>query len=311
MFIKKAFLTSLFIFLIEWIKQVSSSPSNFRELQAQQSFQFDPNDLIIGNDSASYLIYRKDEKSNILCRIKFYWLKNNNELNLLNLTLTFSNQTFLPLLNEKNETKIFLEKDNIFSKDLINNTLLYYTDLCHPYRVQNLSNLTGNEIYLEKNSTLEISQYPYFNVKNTTINGTFEKLQTGSYRILAENLTIVNGNVQKNFSGDITLPSSKDDIPYLFVSDYSNNMTKNEFLNIQFVKDSAFIPYKYQQSILNLNYLKYKLTKTLSKYTRYNLDNYLNLTNQIYFEQLNTTIFIIMDIALQTAQKYRKRLISG
>jgi hypothetical protein len=221
----------------------------------------------------------------------------------LNLTLTFSNQSFLPLLNEKNETKIFLKKDNIFSNDLINKTLLYYTDLCHPFRIQNLSNLTGNEIFFEKNSTLEISQFPYFNIRNSTINGTFEKLQTSSYRILAENQTIVNGNVEKNFSDDITLDSSKDDIPYIFVSGYTNNMTKNEFQNIQFVKDSAFIPYKYKGTTLNQEYLKYKLTKTLGKYTRYNLDNYLNLTDQIYFAQLNTTIFIIMDIALQTAHK--------
>jgi len=278
MFIKKAFSTSFFIFFIKWISQVSTSSNKVRELQAQQSFQFNPNDLIIGNDSASYLIYRKDGKSNILCRIKFYWLKTNNELNLLNLTLTFSNQSFLPLL-------------------------LYYTDLCHPFRIQNLSNLTGNEIFFEKNSTLEISQFPYFNIRNSTINGTFEKLQTSSYRILAENQTIVNGNVEKNFSDDITLDSSKDDIPYIFVSGYTNNMTKNEFQNIQFVKDSAFIPYKYKGTTLNQEYLKYKLTKTLGKYTRYNLDNYLNLTDQIYFAQLNTTIFIIMDIALQTAHK--------
>jgi hypothetical protein len=124
--------------------------------------------------------------------------------------------------------------------------------------------ITGQDVFSKRISNIEMFQFPVFVSNYTTQNGSFYKLEKSSYKKLIENYTIVNDSIVNDTSMDITNSSKADDIGTIILYNYTDNMEYNELQNSILIRDILATLNKYVLSDPFVEYLNFKLNKTLS-----------------------------------------------
>jgi hypothetical protein len=234
-----------------------------RTLQLNNSQQ----SLIVFNDSAKYTYKYNNDSLKPDCKILFSWKpSNNNETFSMNIEMNLTNTNSTTKGYFINDTNVLTEVENIRNTFNINETLYHYSDMCFSNMTNIKDDITGQDVFSKRFSNIEMFQFPVFVSNYITQNGTFYKLEKSSYKKLIENFTIANDSIINDTSVDITNSSKADDIGTIILYNYTDNMEYNELQNSILIRDILAALNKYVISDPFVEYLNFKLNKTLSNY---------------------------------------------